>query len=104
MTHAEFVNAYAAGKVKVAIDPAGAARFMSSRLLLPLFMMPVTGAGIALALTGYLWPGLAVIVASIIAPRLIKRSAPHFILTQILENEKFYDEIAQSGILRIMPR
>jgi len=103
MTHAEFVAAYAGGRVKVAIDPAAASKYLSARLLLPLVMMPVIGIGIALALTGHIWAGLAIIAAGIIVPRLIKRSAPHFILTQALQDEKIYGEVTQTGVLRITP-
>ena len=103
MTHAEFVAAYAGGRVKVAIDPAAASKYLSTRLLLPLVMMPVIGIGIALALTGHIWAGLAIIAAGIIVPRLIKRSAPHFILTQALQDEKIYGEVTQTGVLRITP-
>jgi len=101
MTHTEFVSAYGAGKIKIQIDPASAARYISARLLLPLVMMPVIGIGIALALTGHIWAGLAIIAAGIIVPRLIKRSAPHFILTQALQDEKIYGEVTRAGILQI---
>ncbi len=103
MTHAEFVAAYAGGRVKVAIDPAAASKYLSARLLLPLLMLPVLGIGVALALTGRIWTGLAIIAAGIIVPRLIKRSAPHFILTQALQDEKIYGEVTRAGILQITP-
>jgi len=103
MTHGEFVSAYSAGKIKVDIDPRNAARYISARLLLPLVMMPVLGIGIALALTGWIWTGVTVLVLGIITPRLIKRSAPHFVLTQALEDERIYRDVTQSNILRITP-
>ena len=103
MTHTEFVAAYAGGRVKVAIDQAAASKYLSARLLLPLMMMPVVGIGIALALTGRIWTGLAIIAAGIIVPRLIKRSAPHFVLTQALQDERIYGEVTRTGILQITP-
>jgi hypothetical protein len=103
MTHGEFVSAYGAGKIKVEVDPGNAARYISARLLLPLVMMPVMGVGIALALTGWIWTGITVLVLGIITPRLIKRSAPHFVLTQALEDERVYREVTQSNVLRITP-
>lgn len=103
MTHTEFINAYGTGKLKVTIDPAAAAKYLSARLLLPLFMMPVLGIGVAIALVGWIWTGLAVIAIGFIAPRLIKRSAPHFVLTQALQDEKIYSEVTQAGILQITP-
>jgi hypothetical protein len=91
MTHAEFLSAYTKGRVKVSVDPAMAAKYLSARLMLPFFTMPVLGAGIALALIGWIWTGLAVIAIGFIAPRLIKRSAPHFLLTQAFQNESAMD-------------
>jgi hypothetical protein len=99
MIHAEFIEAYARSTVRVTIDPKRAARFMSARLLLPFVAMPFIGIGIALALTGWIWSGLAVIAAGIIGPRLIKRGAPHFILTQALADARFYDEAVSAGVL-----
>jgi len=101
MTHAEFAAAYARGKVKVEVDPQGAARFLSARLLLPLVMMPVVGIGIALALIGWIYTGLVVLALGIIAPRFIKRSAQHFLLTQALESPTVYEEVTKTGLLRV---
>jgi hypothetical protein len=101
MTHAEFLAAYTSGEIKVELDPVGSARFLSARLLLPLVMMPVVGIGIALALMGWVYTGLLVMAAGIVAPRLIKRSAPHFVLTQALEDPRVYDEVVSTGILRV---
>ena len=100
MTHAEFAAAHARGAVRVTIDPARAARFMSARLLLPFVALPVIGIGIALALTGWVWSGLAVIAAGILGPRLIKRGAPNFVLTHALADARFYDEATRAGVLR----
>jgi hypothetical protein len=101
MTHAEFLRAYTAGKIKVDVEPAAAARYLSARLLLPFVMLPVLGCGVALALTGWIWTGLTIIAIGALAPRLIKRSAPHFALTQALQDERVYYELTQSNILRI---
>ena len=101
MTHAEFVQAYRSGSIHVDIDRAAAARYMSARLLLPLVMLPVLGVGVALALTGWLWTGFALIAAATIAPIAIKRSAPHFVVTQALADETFYDEVVGAGLLAV---
>lgn len=101
MTHAEFIDAHRNGSLRVAFDPHGAARFLSSRLLLPLMMMPLIGVGIALALSGWVWTGLSVIALGIILPRLIKRSAPQFLLMRALQDEKLYLELMQAGIINI---
>ena len=103
MTHSEFIDAYGKRKIKVEIDPAAAARYLSARLLLPLVILPVLGAGVALALTGWIWSGLTIIAIGIIAPRMIKRSAPHFVLTQALQDEQIYREVTGTNILRVFP-
>ena len=101
MTHAEFVDAYTAGRIKVTVDPSAAAKYLSARLLLPLLTLPVLGFGIALALIGWIWTGLAVIAIGFFGPRLIKRSAPNFVLTQAVQREEIYRELTRAGILRI---
>ena len=101
MTHAEFTTAHARGAIRIEIDPKAAARYLSARLLLPFVMMPVLGIGVALALTGWIFTGLAVIAAGILAPRLIKRAAPHFILTQALQDAAVYDEVTRANVLRV---
>lgn len=102
MTHPEFVASYASGTLRVEIDPQGAERFLSARLLLPFVMMPVIGTGVALALTGWIYIGLVVIAIGFIAPRFIKRSAPGFLLRNALEDERVYEELTRANVLRVV--
>ncbi len=101
MTHSEFVAAHERGEIKVEIEPQAAARFLSARLWLPLIALPVLGLGVALALVGWIYTGLAVIAVGFIAPRLIKRGAARFILTQALQDATFYDEVTKAGLLKL---
>ena len=101
MTHTEFVSAHRAGTLRVRIDPQLASRYVSTRLMLSFVMLPLLGAGVALALIGWVWSGLAVIVLGIVLPRLIKRSAPHFLLMQALQDENLYRELLAAGVLGI---
>lgn len=103
MTHAEFIAAYTKGEIKVEVDPAGAARFLSKRLLLPFVAMPVAGIGIALALTGRVYSGFALIVLAYLVPRFIKRSASHFVFQQALTDAAVYHDAVEAQILRIIP-
>ena len=103
MTHPEFVAALREGRVRVQIDPGAAGRYVSARLLLPLVALPVLGGGVALALVGWIWSGLAVLAAGIVIPRLIKRSASHFILIQVIDDERIYNEVTEAGVLRVHP-
>ncbi len=101
MTHAEFVAAYRRGDVKVEIDAKAAARYLSARLLLPLVAMPVLGIGVALALIGWIYTGLAVIAVGVVVPRLIKRGAPSLLLQQAVEDPATYDALTRANVLRL---
>lgn len=101
LAHREFAAAYHSGRLRVTFDPPAAARFLSARLMLPLFMLPVLGLGVALALLGWIWIGLGVIALGIIVPRLIKRGAPHFLLTQALADAALYDELIHTHVMQI---
>ena len=103
MTHAEFVAAYRRGEIRVEIEPRGAARLLAARLWLPLVALPVLGLGVALALVGWIFTGLALIAIGFIAPRLIKRNAPHFLLQQALQDAATYEELTGLGLLRTAP-
>jgi hypothetical protein len=103
LTHAEFVAGYQRGTIRVDFDRAAAARVLSARLLLPFVIMPVLGIGVALALIGWFYAGLAVIAAGIIVPRLIKRGAPRFLLQQAIEDSSAYEALTSAGVMRITP-
>jgi len=104
LPHHEFVTAIHEGRIKAHFDPKEAARYVSGQLLLPLVMMPVLGIGVALALTGWVWTGLLVIALGIILPRLIKRSAPHILILQALEDETVYRNLLSTNIMQIVTR
>ncbi|HKU71368.1 MAG TPA: hypothetical protein VJQ51_11050 [Burkholderiales bacterium] len=103
MTHAEFLAAYTKGQIKVEVDPAGAAKFLSKRLLLPFVAMPVAGIGIALALTGQVYSGFALILLAYLVPRFVKRSASHFVFQQALTDAAVYHDAVEAQVLRVVP-
>ncbi len=104
LAHHEFIAAYRDGSITVTFDPPGAARYLSARLLLPLFMLPVLGIGVGLALTGSIWIGLTVIALGIIVPQLIKRGAPHFLMQQALNDENLYRDLLSAEVMQIIRR
>lgn len=100
MTHAEFVAGCRAGTLKPHIQSALAARYVSARLLLPLIRLPVLGVGVALALLGWIWSGLAIIAVGTILPWLVARTAPRMLLDEALASEARYRELVDCGILK----
>jgi hypothetical protein len=102
MEYREFVEAYHDGRIRVDIDRKGAARFVSRRLLLPLVTMPVLGIGTALAIIGWIWTGLAMIAAGTIVPLLIKMGAPNFVMSQSLQDARFYNDAYREGIMHLV--
>jgi len=102
MNHADFVAGYRRGELRVEIDPRAAARILSARLLLPFVALPVLGAGVALALTGWIFSGLTMIALGIVAPQLIKRFAPRFLLQDALQDPAVYEELTRQEIMRVM--
>ena len=92
MTHPDFAAAYARGDLRVEFDPQAAGRFLATRLLLPFIALPVLGSGVALALIGWIYSGVAVIELGVIVPRLIKRHAARYLLQDALQDERVYCE------------
>lgn len=99
MTHADFVRAYREGTIQVSVDRAAAARMMSGRLLLPFVLLPLLGLGVALALSGYLFTGIAVFVATLGVRLLVRRNSQGFVLSRSLQDPAFYDEMVRQQIL-----
>ncbi|MCC6534152.1 MAG: hypothetical protein IT531_16510 [Burkholderiales bacterium] len=74
---------------------------MSARLLLPFVAIAVIGLGIALVLWGWLWLGLGTGAIGIVAPRLIKRGAGGFLLSQIAGDADLYAAGVRAGAIMI---
>jgi hypothetical protein len=98
MTHAEFVAAHRQGRVQV--DRAAAARFISQRLLLPLFLLPILGLAVALALAGYLLPGTGLFIAAIAFRFLVRASGRGFVLSRALHDAQFYEQARAAGLIQ----
>jgi len=100
VTHAEFIDAYREGRLKVQVDKSAAARMVSARLMLPLVLLPVMGLGVALALVEHFVIGALVFLAALGLRYAVRRSAPGFVLQRALTDERFYAEAIASGLLK----
>lgn len=101
MTHGEFVAAYASGAIRVRVDRARAARLMSSRLMLPFFLLPFFGLAVGLALTGYIFTGIALFLAVVGFRFAVRASSQGMVLSRALRDPAFYDEARAAGVLAV---
>ena len=101
MTHQEFTTAYAAGHIKVTIDPVRAGRFVSGRLMLPFLLLPLFGLAVGLALM-QAWPwAVAVLITAYALRHAVRASSPGFVLRRALADAAFYGEAQDRGLLRL---
>jgi len=101
MTHAEFVAAHQGGRLAVHVDPKKAAQLVSSRMMLPLMLLPVFGIAVGLALTGYLISGIVLFLAGFGFRYLVRRTSRKFVLSRSLEDSRFYEHAVAAGVLVI---
>ena len=101
MTHEEFVAAYRQGRLRVQIDREAAARFVAGRAMLPLVLLPILGLGVALAMVGYVWSGVAVFLVALLIRFLVKRSSEGFLLWCALRDAEFYRQVLAARVLKI---
>lgn len=101
MQYNQFIKRFRNAEIRVDFDRKRAGQYLSARLLLPMVILPVLGLGVGLTLLGKVWIGLAVIALGSVSSRLIKRSAPHFLLAKALEDETVFNELFGAGILRV---
>jgi predicted membrane-bound spermidine synthase len=101
LSHGEFVAAYRAGRVRVYVDRGRAASFVSTRLLLPFVLLPLLGAGVALALIGFIVTGLALIAAAFVVRHLVRASSQAFVLSRSIERAGFYRDALAAEALRV---
>ena len=104
MGHAAYRQAWAEGSIRVDIDPRGAYRYLAAQALLPLVQLAVLGIGVGIALLLHWFPGVLVIVAGFLLPRLSRASAPAFMLKRSLEDAAVYEDLVRHGILRVARR
>ena len=97
------MRAYREGAIRVSVERAAAARLLSARLMLPLVLLPFLGLGVALALSGYVFTGIAVFVATIALRYAIRSTSQNFVLNRALEDPAFYGEAVHNNVLRVSP-
>lgn len=101
MTHAEFVAAYEAGRIRVSVNRDAASRFVAGNAMLPFVLLPVLGLGVALALVGYIITGALVFLGAVLLRHTVRRSSGGFIVWRALQDEEFYRQVTAERVLSI---
>lgn len=101
MNHQEFVEAYKNGTLNAYVPKKTAGEYLARRLWLPLFAMPVLGAGVALVLIGWFVIGVIVFLIGFVVPRLVKRNAVNVLMYQALHDPDVYEDLRASGVLEV---
>jgi len=101
LTHPEFVAAYQAGRIRVSVDRAAAARFVAGRAMLPLVLLPVLGLAVALALVGNIVTGTVIFLAALLLRYLVRRSSHGFLVWRALQDAEFYRQVRAAQVLTI---
>ena len=101
MTHAEFVAAYEAGRIRVSVNRDAASRFVARHAVLPLVLLPVLGLGVALALVGYIVTGTLIFLGALLLRFVVRRSSGGFIVWHALQNAEFYRQVTAANVLSI---
>ena len=101
MTHAEFVAAYEAGRIRVSVNRDAASRFVARHAILPLVLLPMLGLGVALALVGYIVTGTLIFLGALLLRFIVRRSSGGFIVWRALQNAEFYRQVTAAKVLSI---
>jgi hypothetical protein len=104
VTHAEFCRGLPAGEFSLIVDPVKARKYIRQRLFLLPLMLPVVGIGAALAISGYPWIGLALILGGGFVHRIVTHQAPKILLHLAIKDPRTYFEAIEYEMLEVRLR
>ena len=101
VAYEEFRAGLPAGRFHVVVNPKLARRYVSQRLLLIVFVTPLIGVGLALALTGRTWAGAALVALGVLLNRAVSWQAPKILLHLALRDRRVYEQATQNGVMEV---
>jgi len=101
VSHAEFCSGLPAGRFRLIVNPERARKYVRHRLFIIAITLPLVGLGAALALSGYPWVGLALVVAGVLLHRLVTVQAPRILLYLATHDARIYHEAIEYEILEV---
>lgn len=101
VSHAEFCRGLPAGRFRVIVNPQRAKKYIRHRLFIVAIALPMLGIGAALAISGYPWPGLALVVAGVLLHRTVTAQAARILLYLATQDARTYREAIEYEILEV---
>lgn len=89
------------GQFRVIVNPDKAQKYIKHRLFIVGIALPLLGIGAALALSGYVWAGLPMVVLGALLPRVVKAHAARILLHLAQHDAKTYREAIDYEILEV---
>ena len=90
-----------AGRFRIIMNPERAQKYVKHRLFVVGISLPLLGIGTALALSGYVWAGLPLVVVGALLHRVIKAHATKILLHLALHDARIYREAIDFEILEV---
>lgn len=97
----EFRDGMPVGRFRVIVEPKKARRYVSQRLMLLVLLMPMVGIGLALALTGRVWAGAALVALGVVLSRVVRAQSGKILLHLASRNRAVYEQVTQHGIMEV---
>lgn len=97
----EFRNGLPHGRFRVVVNPTLAAPFVMHRTHATPLAIALIGPGIAAALGGYPWLGLALVAAGVLLRRVVRRQAPRILLHLASRVPSVYEQATEHAVMEV---
>ncbi|HWV18480.1 MAG TPA: hypothetical protein VNZ68_07895 [Rhodocyclaceae bacterium] len=97
----DFVAGLPIGRFRLIVNPDRAYKYVRHRMFLNGISIPLLGTGVALALVGYMWPGVIICLFAWGLRRFVKHQAPKILLHLAQKDAKVYYETIEYEIMEV---
>lgn len=104
LPHDEFRAGVPAGRFDLIVNPERAQRYVRHRLFVVGISLPLLGIGAALAVSGYPWAGLPMVLVGMLLHRVVKAHATKILLHLAMTDARTYFEAMEFAILEVRLR
>lgn len=101
VSHQDFKTGLPMGRFRLIVNPERAQKYVKHRLFVVGISLPILGIGTALAVSGYVWAGLPLIIIGALLHRVVKAHATKILLHLALNDPKVYREAIDYEILEV---